>query len=450
MSDKHFVGLDIVSFSNNGKYDPVSRVTLKLDDENVLTAGDDTGLELVADCPYGTQEMAEALLAKFQGYEYQPYEAEAAGIDPAAELGDGVTVNGVYSIVARMADDGDGYPSLSAPGEAELEDEYPFDGPLTREFNRKIADVRSEISKSAESIKLAVFNDDRFTSLEVTAEGLAVTTQNKDGSYTITLKDGIVTANAIAAGSITGDKIAAYSITADRIDTTDLIAERLMGAEVSLLTDKEVEAGVMSITGATTSDFAIDLTSGGALRLKADYGAVYLAAYCEGENSGRPSLTLGQYDVTSVMGDTTIDGVAAQANTLFPNTSTGCVLGHPRLGMWAVVYAQSDTILTSDRNRKNSIEELPEKYLTMFDGLAPMRFKLNDGTSDRYHVGFIAQEVEETMTMAGIDSQEFGGFVKDIGPDGEDIYMLRYGEFIGVLTAKIKQLECRLCELEGG
>ena len=82
--------------------------------------------------------------------------------------------------------------------------------------------------------------------------------------------------------------------------------------------------------------------------------------------------------------------------------------------------------------------------------LIPSRYKINSGTSGRYHVGFIAQEVEEAMNSAGIDAQEFGGFVKDKAEDGSDIYMLRYEEFIGILTAKIKQLEARLSALEGG
>ena len=48
------------------------------------------------------------------------------------------------------------------------------------------------------------------------------------------------------------------------------------------------------------------------------------------------------------------------------------------------------------------------------------------------------------MADAKIGSLEFGGWVKDIDEDGNDIYMLRYSEFIAVLWAKIRQLESRL------
>lgn len=109
---------------------------------------------------------------------------------------------------------------------------------------------------------------------------------------------------------------------------------------------------------------------------------------------------------------------------------------------------QDGTISTSDRNYKNSIEDLPEKYIDLFDNLAVKRYKLNAGTSDRYHVGFLSQEVEEAMNAAGIDSQEFAGFVIGEDEEGNDKYMLRYDEFIGILTAKIKQLESRIEQLE--
>ena len=156
MSDKYYVGGDITSFADNGKYKPISRVTLLVDDENSLTAGDDTGMEVIASCPHATQQMVNALLQAMKGYRYQAYEAGAANIDPAAELGDGVTVGGIYSPLSKLSDDGRGYAGISSPGEAEMEDEYPSDGYITQEFNRKIAETRSSITKTSEEIMLRV------------------------------------------------------------------------------------------------------------------------------------------------------------------------------------------------------------------------------------------------------------------------------------------------------
>lgn len=196
MSEKYYVGKDVTSFSDNGKYKPISRVTLLVDDENSLTAGDDTGMEVIASCPHATQPMVNALLQTMKGYQYQAYEAGAANIDPAAELGDGVTVGGIYSPLSKLSDDGRGYAGISSPGEAEMEDEYPSEGYITQEFNRKIAETRSTITKTSEEISLKVEGiDGRVSDITQTVDGISLSVtsaSNPDGqtTATITLKVG--------------------------------------------------------------------------------------------------------------------------------------------------------------------------------------------------------------------------------------------------------------------
>jgi hypothetical protein len=57
-------------------------------------------------------------------------------------------------------------------------------------------------------------------------------------------------------------------------------------------------------------------------------------------------------------------------------------------GTW---YLDSDTPVTSDENFKHSIQKLDSyNYDEFFNNLLPRRFKYNDGTSDRYHIGFIS------------------------------------------------------------
>ena len=196
MSEKYYVGKDVTSFSDKGKYKPISRVTLLVDDENSLTAGDDTGMEVIASCPHATQPMVNVLLQTMKGYQYQAYEAGAANIDPAAELGDGVTVGGIYSPLSKLSDDGRGYAGISSPGEAEMEDEYPSDGYITQEFNRKIAETRSTITKTSEEINLKVEGiDGRVSDITQTVDGISLSVtsaSSPDGqtTATITLKVG--------------------------------------------------------------------------------------------------------------------------------------------------------------------------------------------------------------------------------------------------------------------
>lgn len=204
MSDKFYIGNDITGFEDNGITKPISRVTLMVDSENSYTAGDDTGMELTATCIHATQAMVDALLASFKGKIYQMYSADDANLDPAAELGDGVTVAGVYSPLSRISDDGSGYPGINSPGEEELEDEYPAAGPMTQEFNRQLAGTRSLISKTSEEILLKVEGiDGKYIELKTTVDGVTVT----DETGTTKIKGSSIETESIAAGSISADKL---------------------------------------------------------------------------------------------------------------------------------------------------------------------------------------------------------------------------------------------------
>ena len=106
-------------------------------------------------------------------------------------------------------------------------------------------------------------------------------------------------------------------------------------------------------------------------------------------------------------------------------------------------------VITSDCNLKHDIESLSEQYSVFFDALKPKRFKYNDGTSDRYHIGFIAQEVCDAFTDAGLDSQEVGAYVHFDKTINKDAHLgLRYDEFIALNTLQIQKAQVRIKELE--
>lgn len=246
MSEKYYVGKDVTSFSDNGKYKPISRVTLLVDDENSLTAGDDTGMEIVASCPHATQPMVNALLQAMKGYQYQAYEAGAANIDPAAELGDGVTVGDIYSPLSKLSDDGRGYADISSPGELEMEDEYPSGGYITQEFNRKIAETKATITKTSEEINLKVEGlDGRVSDVTQTVDGISLSvtsSSSPDGETTakITLKVGPnnytgyikIDGNVNVSGQLSADALYAAlgeiaDLTVDRLSTSRRIVKYL-------------------------------------------------------------------------------------------------------------------------------------------------------------------------------------------------------------------------------
>ena len=114
-------------------------------------------------------------------------------------------------------------------------------------------------------------------------------------------------------------------------------------------------------------------------------------------------------------------------------------------GNWTGSSAGS---ISSDRNKKNSITEFGEAYGVLFDNLLPCLFKYNDGTSDRLHSGFIAQEVKDAMDAAGIPTSDFAALcIANAGKDTEE-WSLRYEEFVALNTYEIQKLKKRLLELE--
>ena len=154
--DKFYVGLDLTGCEDNGARPPITSVTFQMDRENTVTAGTYTGLDLYAICPYATQEMATAVLVQVQGYQYHAFSADSANIDPAAELGDGVTAGTLYGVISSIRDSGDGYPSLSAPGEEELEEEYPYRSETQRELNGDVDTLRAFLTRSLGEMALQI------------------------------------------------------------------------------------------------------------------------------------------------------------------------------------------------------------------------------------------------------------------------------------------------------
>lgn len=348
-----------------------------------------------------------------------------------------------------------------------------------------------------------------YTEIKATLDGLTITTENgktiidggnidttnlnltgtisfsdiSDGTTTV---DNLIDSNTTVTGAAQ-DALDAYNKAVDAqrdastaIDTANIAANNTVaGTEaLSQITDWINGDGTTSINGSSlkTGTVVADYLAGSKILIynkKNGNRTGYIEPKISDNSSTIEGMGLfspngnavihitnsGSYmkcDGTSNQIGATASGVGVTAQgtnyyfgstALYPETSGSRYLGLSA-NRWNTVYISSGTIQTSDRNQKNSIESLPDKYIALFDNLEAKRYKMNDGTSGRYHVGFIAQDVEEAMAVVGIDSQDFGGFVKDKDENDNDTYMLRYDEFIGILTAKIKQLESRIEQLE--
>jgi hypothetical protein len=171
---------------------PFTGVRLWYDDEQYFFAGDETGRVLEADNPWATQSMAESVLASISGYSYQPFEAGSAILDPAAELGDGVNVGGVYGPLASITTRFDAMcaADIAAPADEEIDHEYPYLSPAEREYKRNKARTYSLISKTSEEIRLEVHS--LRTSTDLALEELSKEIDEElgwlSGEFTETLK----------------------------------------------------------------------------------------------------------------------------------------------------------------------------------------------------------------------------------------------------------------------
>ena len=200
MNGSVYVGKKALSLTEYEKTAPISGVILWVDDDNCYEAGDETGTVIEQDCPYASQEMANSLLATLQGYSYQGLEANGAKVSPIAELGDGLTVDGLYTQLAyqNIRFSTGEVMDVAAPGSDETLHEYKTEGQTTKQFTHQIAETKSLISKTSEEILLQVENeieglsssfsvqldnitgrvnglDGEFAELSLTLDGLTVT-----------------------------------------------------------------------------------------------------------------------------------------------------------------------------------------------------------------------------------------------------------------------------------
>ena len=214
-----------------------------------------------------------------------------------------------------------------------------------------------------------------------------------------------------------------------------LTAAKLRGGSISVVDDDDNECGTIQTTYASSSDYKLDISSS-AMELFAEDGSLFIASGWDRRNKYHASIEVdGNSEEVQIKG-----GVIPNADNVYD-------LGSPNF-VWSAIYCSTNELNGSDRNIKNSIEALPEKYVRMFELVEPKRYKLNSGTSGRFHTGFIAQEVEAAMQKCGITSQEFAGWAAAKRKDGSETYFLRYSEFIPVLWAKVREQEERLKRLE--
>lgn len=198
-------------------------VRINLSDTAYAQWGDDSGRLLETTSIYGDNAQAKDLFDKIKAVTYQPFTADKVLLDPAAELGDRVTVGTVTGTVWRATRTlGPMYlADVSAPGEAEINHEYPYASTQDREQTRRYSSLRAALSVMSDKITAMVESEGGDESFgwtltdkkwEISANGTPVLTATKAGLEI----SGII--KALAGGSIGGLDITEDSLSTNGMD----------------------------------------------------------------------------------------------------------------------------------------------------------------------------------------------------------------------------------------
>lgn len=399
--------------------------------------------------------LANALLSKISSISYRPINSSKIKGQPYVECGDFISgeVNG-YGFETYVF-------QRDLTGIKALRDAYICKGKemLENDMNGVTAQLQ-RLNKTTERVK---------TSVQVTEKGLksevkrATDAENELSTRIEQTEQQIV----LRVNSAT-DKIVQVSLIGDTGSGTEFKVDadniNLSASDVINL----LSGGTINLTGkniAITSD-NFSVTKEGKMtcndaNIEGDINAKTFKSefYYNGQKYSEMRLSAEGYEdnvgylimqeLISILG-------TKLRHTIITPTSVGVYEdGYPKTGDYAAVetagfftsgtaYLGSSPVIASDKSIKINIQSLDTKNSSDFIyALNPVEYKYKDGTSDRLHHGFIAQELHDSMQSdwgvycdANIDTGENGGKA------------IRYEELIADLVATVQSQNERIAELE--
>lgn len=399
--------------------------------------------------------LANALLSKISSISYRPINSLKIKGQPYVECGDFISgeVNG-YGFEAYVF-------QRDLTGIKALRDAYLCKGKemLENDMNGVTAQLQ-RLNKTTERVK---------TSVQVTEKGLEsevkratdaeseLSTRIEQTEQQIVLRVDSATGKIVQV-SLIGDTGSGteFKVDADNINLSASDVINLLSGGTINLTGKNI---------AITSD-NFSVTKEGKMtcndaNIEGDINAKTFKSefYYNGQKYSEMRLSAEGYEdnvgylimqeLISILG-------AKLRHTIITPTSVGVYEdGYPKTGDYAKVetagfftsgtaYLGSSPVIASDKSIKINIQSIDTKNSSDFIyALNPVEYKYKDGTSDRLHHGFIAQELHDSMQSdwgvycdANIDTGENGGKA------------IRYEELIADLVATVQSQNERISELE--
>lgn len=333
----------------------------------------------------------------------------------------------------------------------------------------EMSDCRICIDRDAEvtlsSTKTGVFDDDKGTSTVVvhgSRVDIDTTALNVTGSVEADSFVGELSGNAATATKLA--KSVPFSIggVSKAFDGTSGLTWTL--AEIGAAAKSHTHSYLPLSGGTLSGPITVERTTAGNYIRTKQGNYIWVV---RGNSSG--GLNIGQYNsngdnvknsiVTSPTGDT-FGAADDAANTNLTRIRGNTVRLYAHTGGGVYLGSSGSTAVTSDENLKD-LYELNDKYDTFYDRLLPKTYKYKKDGCHRLHVGFGARQVEQALVNAGLSTEDFAGVLIDkdvtISADEagaeedvhyDELYSLRYEEFISLNTWQIQKLKRRLAECE--
>lgn len=399
--------------------------------------------------------LANALLSKISSISYRPINSSKIKGQPYVECGDFISgeVNG-YGFEAYVF-------QRDLTGIKALRDAYICKGKemLENDMNGVTAQLQ-RLNKTTERVK---------TSVQVTEKGLEsevkratdaeseLSTRIEQTEQQIVLRVDSATGKIVQV-SLVGDTGSGteFKVDADNINLSASDVINLLSGGTINLTGKNI---------AITSD-NFSVTKEGKMtcndaNIEGDINAKTFKSefYYNGQKYSEMRLSAEGYEdnvgylimqeLISILG-------AKLRHTIITPTSVGVYEdGYPKTGDYAAVetagfftsgtaYLGSSPVIASDKSIKINIQSLDTQNSSDFIySLNPVEYKYKDGTSDRLHHGFIAQELHDSM------QSDWGVYCDaKIGTGEKGGKAIRYEELIADLVATVQSQNERISELE--
>ena len=345
LSDSTSVLRKATNLDVSPEFNTYSKVVIyvgKDDEGNDVTyeAGDDTGRVLEVTNPWGTQVMANQLLANLQtnGFQYQPYNATDAQVDPSAELGDGVSVNDVYSglyvqdttFSSLMSSD------IAAPTDEEIDHEFPYESETERTFKRESAYSRAQISINRDSIEAEVSrasNAEGSLSSRITINANAITSEVSARSNADSALSSRITQTANSLTSEISDRSNADSVLSSRITQTanSLTSEINDRSNADSALSSRITQNANGISAEVTARTNADANKLDHTRTNSTFGWQLTATSFKINSSGSKNVFTADSNGIKIQGNAEVTGKVTATSGYIGNSSSGFTIAATKL-----------------------------------------------------------------------------------------------------------------------